>query len=94
MNLAHNAQKMGNACVFFFSKFSLKCEENLKNRILIIRCLFPIGRVGTNRQALHLFKLYVGSYKHGDILYHYYRLGENPVWPTSIPISYLHLVGG
>ena len=60
------------------SKISFKCEESYKNTeivdflILIISCFFPKRRIGTYRQVLHLF---VGSYKHGDILYYYYRLG-------------------
>ena len=42
-------------------KFSLKCVKSHKNSeivdslMLTTTCLFPIGRVGTYRQVLHLF---------------------------------------
>ena len=49
-------------CLRICSKFSLKCEESHTTTeivdfvMLIISCLFLIGRVGTYRQVLHLFR--------------------------------------
>ena len=53
MNLAHNAQNMDN--VWYLLKFFInKSSEIVDSLMLIISCLFPIGRVGTYRQVLHL----------------------------------------
>ena len=56
MNLAHNAQKKGNVCVFaqIFHDNARKAVKSTEIDFLIISCLFPIGRVGTYRQVLHL----------------------------------------
>ena len=52
MNLARNAQKM---CSYLLKCLIKTNPEIVDFLILIIGCLFPIGRVGTYRQVLHLF---------------------------------------